>query len=120
MARVSKLAKAKEEALAKIKNPKLRQSAAELPKDCEVVYCGGDLSRDERETTICWTESSILAEITTSSPKWMRRLEKKGVQPLAVNIFDNCETRTYSVPKRYISYTQRMKKSTENAKKVED
>lgn len=113
MPRLSKLEKARLEVLEKLKTPKQTQLVRDLPKECEVSYCGGELAREERETSISWTEASKLAEITTSSPKWIRRLEKKGCIPTSVSIFDNCETRTYLVPKRYVSYTQRTKKNAE-------
>lgn len=74
----------------------------DAPKSTEVVYCGGGLSPDERETAISWLESDKKCEITTSSGKWMKRLEKLGYIPDAINVFDNCEIRFYIVPRKVI------------------
>lgn len=60
----------------------------------------GELAPEERETALSLLETENVAEITTSSPAWMRRLEELGWIPMSLTVFgDGAEIRVYQITK---------------------
>ena len=68
------------------------------------------LSRQEMETGIAFLETDSRAEITTSSTRWIRRIESLGYRPTYVTVFLDAEIRLYDVPKSIIQLPARNRK----------
>ena len=74
-----------------------------------IQHSSGDLPRAERETTITFINAETTAQVDTAEQSWMRRLERDGARPHAIQVFDrgDGENRSYTCPKSWIKIPYR-------------